>query len=569
MIPPIVIKILGRDTLGSKLSNSQKQLRNFGKSVQRIGRTLTRSLTLPIVVSGGLMVKASTDFNAAMARVGTLIPGNLKRLNELKKGVQNLSIETGKSTSELADGLFAVISAFQDTNETMARLRVISRGAVGGITETSSAVKLASIITKNYGDISAKAVQKVLDLSLQTNVLGETTFPELAESMARTVPFAKTLMVTQKELFGAMATFTGVAGNTSEVVTQLRSFLGALLKPTADMTKAFRVLGVASGKELIQTKGLQGAMTALYKITKPYPGILGKVLGRKEALNIVLAASEGLADAFTFKTKAMSEALGLSELAFKEMTEGINKNGFAIKQLWRRVILLAQKFGDSLTPAIVKVIEKIKPMFKWLSELSNKTKGFILIILGITAALGPLTLAVATLGLVLQTVGWPITLIIGGVVLLAVAIAALVIWWDKIIDTVARFGWIIGLLTGPIGWFIYASALIIKHWDSIVGYLKDSWEWIKKLGTAIKNLDFGMIGKLFMSGTNVEYEKRQQAELNQRYGLTPAFNVNQNMQGKIDINVKAPPGTEVTAQSSEVSMDVTKQGLSFAGGVSG
>lgn len=103
-----------------------------------------------------------------------------------------------------------------------------ARGATAGLAQTTEAINLTSAVTKGYGDATAEVVQHASDLASTTVRLGQTTFPELAASIGSVVPLAAALNVTQEELFGTMATFTGVTGNAAEVSTQLTSVLTAM-----------------------------------------------------------------------------------------------------------------------------------------------------------------------------------------------------------------------------------------------------------------------------------------------------------------------------------------------------
>ena len=67
---------------------------------------------------------------------------------------------------------------------------------------------------KGYNSISETTAKKISDLAFQTQKLGVTTFPEMAESMQPLFPLGNSLNVSYEELFGSMATLTGVTGNT-------------------------------------------------------------------------------------------------------------------------------------------------------------------------------------------------------------------------------------------------------------------------------------------------------------------------------------------------------------------
>ena len=177
------------------IEKGSRKIEQFGKRVQKVGANLTKSITLPLIAMGTAAVNASLKMNTAMANVATLIPGATERVIELKKEVQDLSVEFGKATTEMTEGLYEVISAFGDTEETMARLEANAKLAVAGFSSISEAVNFTSAVTKGYGDISAEAISKASDLGLLTVRLGKTSFPELAGSIGRLTGNAKALGV--------------------------------------------------------------------------------------------------------------------------------------------------------------------------------------------------------------------------------------------------------------------------------------------------------------------------------------------------------------------------------------
>lgn len=567
-IPSIKVKILGQDSFSNLLGVTQKKLDIFGKRAKSIGRGFTTALTLPLTLAGGAAIAMSNDFNASMANVGTLIPGNLKRLNELKAGVQSLALETGKSTEDLASGLFQVISAFGDTNETLAKLRTISRGAVGGLAETTDALNLVSLITKSYGDVSDTASQKVLDLAFNANKLGQTTFPEMAASLGSTVPIAQALGVGLEELFGVMGTFTGVTGSTSEVTTQLRSFLGALIKPTTDMDKAFKKLNVSSGQQLIAEKGLHGAMKALMDITKPYPGILGKVLGRKEALTLMLSATGKQSDIFAEKIGKMSNVMGAADEAFREQTQGINKAGFALSQLKQLAVVMTQKFGDAVAPMILNFVDTLKPLVSWLGGLSQETKQLIFVFGVLVAVVGPILILIGTLATVFAALSSTVLIVVGVIAGLITAVGTLYVYWNRLVrffkgsvlSVFDEFKTTLLVIGGPIGSLIYGAREIYKHWDKVLNlFSKISKVFSKTFGAVKEFFGFG--------DTNIMAEQRTPDLLANRSEaiLSRTMPKAQAVTSKVDISFKnAPAGLKVFADDSGNLGDITR-GLATVG----
>ena len=195
----------------------------------------------------------------------------------------------------------------------------------------------------------------------------QTTFPELASSMGKVIPLAGALKVEQEQLFGAMATLTGVTGNTAEVSTQLRGVMQGLLKPSEGMSAALKKIGYESGGAAIESLGLQGTLDALKGSVKGNDTELLKMFGSVEAGGAVLALTGAQADNFTAKTKAMAEAAGATEAAFK------------IQQA--TVDAMMKKMNASFDVVMITLGEQLLPMFNtfltWIIDHMPQIQAFI------------------------------------------------------------------------------------------------------------------------------------------------------------------------------------------------
>ena len=489
----------GFDEVSKRIAKTGAQLNKIGKGMSTFGTSLSTKLTLPLVAMGGLALKSSFDFNEAMANIATLIPGNIKRIEELKLGVQDMAVSVGKSTSDLSGGLYQVISAFGDSSESLAILNTNARAATAGLSTTMDAINLTSAVTKAYGDTSAKAVEKAADLGLLAVRLGQTTFPELASSIGRVTSLAAQLNVKQEELFAGFASLTGVTGSAAEVSTQMAAILRAMLKPTTDMQKASKKLGFASTAQMIKSKGLVESLKLLMKYTKGDEQATAKLFGRAEALTAVFSLSGPLADKYTDSLNAMKESAGALNDAFKEVTDGINRNGFTWKQFLSLLQVIGQEIGDTLGPAFIKILKVLREWLIKFRALSPQTKKFILIIAGLAAALGPALIIVgkfiAAISVLMKlyklfTVAqWllnaamaanPIGLIIIAIIALTGYIAYAIKHWNE-------FGAAMMLMLGPIGLIVSLFKTLYDRWDSIKQAFKTGGILgvLKEIGRAI------------------------------------------------------------------------------------
>lgn len=426
--------IVGISADSSKLeqgiSNAEKRMRNFGSSAMSLGTGLTASITAPLLGIGVAAITASTTLNEKMANVASLDIAT-ERVLELKATVQDLAVETGKGTSDIADGLYQVISAFGDTGDTAKILEINAKGAAAGLATTKDAIDLTSAITKGYGDTSAEAVQKVTDLALTTVVLGQTTFPELASSIGSVTPLASALNVSMEEMFGVMATTTGVTGNTSEVATQLRGTLQSLMAPTTSMQGLMNKLGYSSGEAMVESMGLQGAINAIVAEAERTGEPLQKYIGSIEGQTLAMQLAGPSAEKLTENIKAMGNSAGATDKAFSAQTEGVNSLGFKWEQLKVKVGTIAEKLGDQLVPAFEKVLDNVTPLLEkvagLVTDFSNLDPEVQKNALAFTAgavALGPLVLGIGSLatgiagaataiGLILSPLGLVVFALIG------------------------------------------------------------------------------------------------------------------------------------------------------------
>ena len=387
----IAIKIAGKidKSLSNAVKNTNKQLNSVNSKSKKIASIAGSTLKASGAVIGGAFaaataaaigfsvkaVKAGAEYETQLRNVSTLLDGTAEqvnnRTNEIGKEILDLSNKTGAATSDLTDGMYQVISAFGDSKDSVGILEVATKAAVAGNATTTESINMLSAVTKGYGDTSLEAQKKAADLAFQTVKLGQTTFPELASSMGKVIPLAATMGVKQEELFGAMATLTGVTGGTAEVTTQLRGAVQGFLQPTDAMSAAMKKLGYADGQAMINSLGLQGSLDALKKSVGGNEIAFSNLFSSVEAKNAVLALTGAQAKNFTEKTKAMYEATGMTDLAFARQTDTFEYSVKMIKNLGtnfmtevgQKLLPYVRVFAEDALPLITDSIDKLLPAF--------------------------------------------------------------------------------------------------------------------------------------------------------------------------------------------------------------
>lgn len=430
------------------------RISNLGSSMTTIGTNLSKYVTVPLVAAGIGVSKFSIDFNASMANIATLIPKNAKRVDELKSGIQDLAVDTGKATSDIADGTYQVISAFGDTNDTLKITEINAKAATAGMATTTDAINLTSAVTKGYGDTSAEAVKKAADLAFQVVKLGQTSFPELAGSLGKVVPLSKQLGIEQEEMYNIFATSTGVTGTASEVSTQYRGVLQSLMAPTTSMNKLFNKLGVENGEAMIKQYGLMGSMEKIVEAANESGEPLQKYIGSIEGQTIALALTGEQSDIYKEKLKQMQDASGAMTEAFDEQSQGVNAAGFEWQQAKRSMVVAAQRMGDALAPAIKTISQLIIKATDKIKGMNDEQIKTIVKIGGIIAAIGP---AIFFLGKLISIISG----VIGAIGAISGAIGLLTGTLTVATPAATALAGAITVLTGPVGLVIAAIAAVV------------------------------------------------------------------------------------------------------------
>lgn len=400
-----------RDELTPSLKLIDQHFTSTGKSLQSLGGQIKDAGANLAPLSAGIAgigfgaVSMATGLNESLANVSALLtdlsgPELDKVVGDMKGKIQGMSVDMGKSTTDISGGLYEVISSLGLTNDTFGQLEISAKAGAAGLASTQDSFNFLSAVTKTYGDTSEAAFKKAADLGFQAVNLGQTSFPALAASIGGVAPLAQVAGVSMEEMFAVIATATGVTGNTAEVTTQMSSAISGLLNPSKELTEMFVGLGVASGEAFIKEKGFVGALQEVSRYAESTGIPLQDLLGRKEAFVLTASLAGAQAQKFSKDLDAMGKAAGASggvvEGAFQKQTQGVNAAGFAWKQFKADLEVTMQRIGDSLIPILARAGEQLTPLWQgvkvavdWFTKLPQPVQTSAVAFAGLLALLSP------------------------------------------------------------------------------------------------------------------------------------------------------------------------------------
>jgi len=295
-------------------------------------------------------ISDSLQMGGALGQIATLIPESQKRIVELKDEIFDLSRSTGKPIKDISDGMYEVISSFEDTNQTVAITEVATKAAQAGMVSVTEAVGGLAGITKAYGDTSLPAVTKASDLMFWTVNKGKVRFGELAGAIQGVASTASLLGVTQEEMSAIFATATGVTGGGSEVGTQMVSAMKAMLERTPEMEAAFKKVKFSSAQAAIAEHGLVGALKLLMATAGGDAEKMAKMFGRVEGFKLTAALVGGQTEMFTKRLKEAGDVAGTTDEAFDAATHGLARYKAEVDRANARLEVVSTTIGDDLVP---------------------------------------------------------------------------------------------------------------------------------------------------------------------------------------------------------------------------
>ena len=273
-----LLVVIGGEATGLQAAVAQAQgsLATFQSGAGRLGTTLTRSLTLPLVALGGASVMLAMDFQAAMARVEGLTPivdqvqGGIESLTE---SILKISETVPVAPTELANALYFAGSAGLSAAQALDVVELSAKGASIGM---GSAADISKVLIFSLNAFEGQGLTAAEAMDTLTAAIREGTAEpnELAIALGRLLPIAKQAGVAFSEVVGSIAALTNIGVPTRVATTGLRALFSQLLAPTVRATDNLDALGISANE-------LRDAISA----------------GPVVAFNLLLEATEGNQDA--------------------------------------------------------------------------------------------------------------------------------------------------------------------------------------------------------------------------------------------------------------------------------
>ncbi len=441
---------------------------------------------------GGLTAPFNS-FETAMRSANTMAGKSGEEFDALSDKIVGLSKNIPLAREELANGLYQTISNGVPEDNWIGFLEQSSKAAVGGLADLGQTVTVTSTLIKNYG-LSWDQAGAIQDKIQMTAKNGVTSFEQLGQALPRVSGSASQLGVSMDELMAVFATTTGVTGNTAEVSTQLAAVLNALIKPSAEATKAAESMGIGFNAASVQAAGgLENFLLGLDASIQEYSAktgqlsetIYGQLFGSAEALRLLGSLTGEQKDKFSENIGAMADSAGTIDEAFNEMSS----TGDSVGQMLKNQVQSMLDWAGSLASTSAPYMEMIANTGLAMMSMVQLKGGLVAVVSGLRAVkIATLAQVAASKIAVLASNAWKIAQIALNFVLSAnpigiviMAIAALVAILIAVYNNSEAFRDICDQV-----WTVVkdlASAVwdfLVKAFEKASAVIQEAWKWVKK-----------------------------------------------------------------------------------------
>jgi len=328
-------------------------------------RLAAAGLAAGVVAFGGSGVPGARDLSASLAEASTLIEGTDDELQRIQAAARDMGREFGTTAASQVKAFYQAISAgATDIGQATLLLESANKVAIGGITDTVTAVDVLTTATNAYAasGLTASNASDALFVGMRA---GKTTISELASSLGQVIPIAASLGVNFDELVAGVAALTTQGQSTAQAVTGVRAILSQVAKPADEATKLAKKLGLEFNTTSLQAKGLSGFLDDVIAKTGGNVDAMAKLFGSVEALNAALSFAGGGGDAFTKILGDMANKAGAADAAYQKVAESLDKR---LGNALNRIADVAVRFGEALLTVIVPAAEAFASALELIAD---------------------------------------------------------------------------------------------------------------------------------------------------------------------------------------------------------
>lgn len=455
----LLIKV-GVDT--SNLDDLDKQIRSpiekAGRNLQGVGRSMSKSISAPLGLIGGVALKAAGDFEFAMNRVQALTQASGAQFEALNAQAKDLGATTQFSASQAADGMGFLAQAGFNAEQIIGTMPDTLNLAASASLDLGRAADIVSNIMTGF-QLPVNDSRRAVDVLVQSFTRANTDLEQLGQAFKFAGPIAKGLGLEFEETAALLSLFGNAGIQASMAGTSLRQGLAQMIRPTVDGAAALERLGVATTDAAGDLRNVPQILLDLAQ-SGATAGDVIDIFGVRAsaAMQSVIASlredPEKVADFLELLGSSSEGAGRAAEVAAVQM-RGFNGALTALKSGAEAVAIAVGESG--VLEGLTSVINKGTQLVRALAQTNPALLRFGAAVTAVLVAAGPLALII----------GKVVTLVAP----LASAFAAASISGAGLGGSIAALVGAINPVVGIILGLSAAVGVLYASWDRISAYM--------------------------------------------------------------------------------------------------
>lgn len=458
----------------SESSTVSDKFTSMGSSLTSVGKSLTKSVTLPLVGLGTTVTAVAAKFESSMASVAAIagLDTTGEEFDKLSEKAKEMGATTKFSASEAADAFTYMAMAGWKTEDMLDGIEGIMNLAAASGEDLALTSDIVTDALTAFG-LTAKDSAHFADVLAAASNNANTNVSLLGESFKYVAPVAGALKYSAEDTSIALGLMANSGIKASQAGTALRTAISNMVKPTDDMAAVMETYGIS----LTDTDGkMKSFMTIMTDLRKNMGGLdeatqaaAASTLFGKEAMSGMLAIINASDADFNKLTEAIYTANGTANSMADTMQNNLSGQLTILKSALEG---LAISFGELIIPPLTKIVQWLTKIIDKFNSMSEDAKKIIVVIGTVAASLGPVLLIAGKLSSAIGS----ITGLIGGAGGLGAALTA---------------------LTGPVGIIIAAVAALVAAWVTDFGGIRESTAEVFESIKSIFETVWGVISSIW------------------------------------------------------------------------
>jgi TP901 family phage tail tape measure protein len=366
----IAIIFEGVDKVGAGVTSATNQFNKLDAAVTAVADPLARvadgvlkvDAALAAMAAGALAlaVDQASKFETSFNEIVTVSGATGTAIEKFKGDIVAYSQDSSKSIQDITDSVYRAISAGVDYSKSLDLLKVAEKLSVAGRAELKDTT-LALVGTLNAYGASTDQAAKYSDILFTAVKSGQTTLPELVQSLSQVTGIAAGSKVPFETLAAAISALTASGLPTSQAITGIKQAIENIIKPTSEAEKAAAALGIQFNASALQTKGFDGVLKDVYRATGGNIDKMGELFGSVEGLNAVMVLAADRNGKFKDTLLAMKDATGATAAAYDIMAANFE---LSTQRLKNNVSVVLMEIGEKILPAVGADVNALSDVFK-------------------------------------------------------------------------------------------------------------------------------------------------------------------------------------------------------------